>query len=147
MSSIKATAEQFFEACETGKGWDTCQRYCHADASFSVQAGALAGVETLQAYTDWMKGIFTPMPNGSYELKSFGVDQERGNVCAFAVYKGTHTGEGGPVPPTGKTTTLNYVYVMDFEDGRISHITKIWNADHSLRELGWLLQCVGSWIW
>ena len=39
MSSIKETAEQFFEACETGKGWDGCQAYCHADATFSAQAG------------------------------------------------------------------------------------------------------------
>jgi hypothetical protein len=54
MSAIKQTAEQFFEACETGKGWRGCQQYCHQDATFSAQAGALNGVDTLEGYTDWM---------------------------------------------------------------------------------------------
>jgi hypothetical protein len=47
MSSISETAEQFFEACETGKGWDGCQQYW--GATFSSQAGALEGVDTLRA--------------------------------------------------------------------------------------------------
>ena len=47
MSSIKATAEQFFDACETGKGWDACQAYCHEGATFSSQTGALEGIETI----------------------------------------------------------------------------------------------------
>ena len=34
MSSIKETAAQFFDACETGKGWDACEQFCHPDASF-----------------------------------------------------------------------------------------------------------------
>ena len=35
MSSIKETAERFFDACETGKGWEGSQQYCHVDATFS----------------------------------------------------------------------------------------------------------------
>ena len=46
MSSIKETAMEFFDACETGQGWQGCQRYCQPDATFSAQAGALAGVDT-----------------------------------------------------------------------------------------------------
>lgn len=33
--SIMDTAKQFFDACETGKGWDGCKDYCQADASFA----------------------------------------------------------------------------------------------------------------
>src|SRR6185295_519998 len=51
VASMRETAEQFFEACETGKGWAGCQRYCHPDATFSAQTGALAGVDTLERYT------------------------------------------------------------------------------------------------
>ena len=51
MSSIKEQAEQFFDACETGKGWETCRQYCQPQATFSAQADALAGVDTLEAYT------------------------------------------------------------------------------------------------
>ena len=137
MSSIKKTAEQFFDACESGQGWETCSRYCHEDASFSAQAEALAGVDTLQAYTEWMKGLLTPVPDGRYEVRSFAVDEARNNVSAFGIFRGTHTGEGGPVPPTGRQVEADYVYVMEFEGDRIRHMTKIWNDGISLKQLGW----------
>jgi len=137
MSSIKRTAEQFFEACETGRGWAACRQYCHPNATFSAQAGALEGVDTLEGYTEWMKNLFTPIPDGKYEIKSFAVDDERNNVAAFGVFRGTHTGEGGPVPPTGRRVEADYVYVMEFADRRIRHMTKIWNDGISLKQLGW----------
>jgi len=28
--------------------------------------------------------------------------------------------------------------VMEFQDGKISHMTKIWNAGWALKELGWI---------
>jgi predicted ester cyclase len=137
MSSMRETAQGFFDACETGKGWDGCRQYCHEDATFSAQAGALQGVETLEGYTNWMQGLLTPVPDGRYELRSFAVDDERGNVAAYGVFRGTHTGEGGPVPPTGRTVEADYVYVMDFDGDRIRHLTKIWNDGISLQQLGW----------
>jgi ketosteroid isomerase-like protein len=129
-------ARSFFAACEAGKGWDACRAYCTPDATFVAQSEALAEVRTLQQYTDWMTGILTVLTDGSYELKSFAVDEERGKVCAFATFVGTHLA-GGPSPPTGKTTRTDYVYVMDFRDGKIAHMTKIWNSGYALRELGW----------
>ena len=138
MSAMMQQAEQFFHACETGKGWEVCRGFCHPDATFSAQAGALADVNTVEAYTEWMKGLFTPVPDGRYELRSFAVDEDRQNVSAFAVFHGTHTGEGGPVPPTGKRVSADYVYVMEFEGDRIRHMTKIWNDTISLQQLGWM---------
>jgi predicted ester cyclase len=137
MASIRETAQQFFDACETGKGWTVCQQYCHPGATFSGQIGALAGVETLQAYTDWMQGLLTPLPDGSYEVRSFAVDTERNNVSAYGVFRGTHTGSGGPVPPTGKRVEADYVYVMQFDGDKIRHMTKIWDDGISLQQLGW----------
>jgi predicted ester cyclase len=136
-ATITETAKAFFDACETGAGWDGCSAYCHPDASFSAQAEPLADVSTVQAYAEWMKGLTVLMPDARYELKSFATDPERDNVSAYAVFSGTHTGEGGPVPPTGKSTSSDYVYVMEFEDGKIRHMTKIWNAGLALKELGW----------
>lgn len=130
-------AMRFFEACESGKGWEGCKGYCTPDASFSAQAEPLAEIRTLAEYADWMKGLFTVMPNASYELKSFATDNDRDQVSAYAVFSGTHTGEGGPVPPTGKTTNSDYVYVMQFDGGKISHMTKIWHSGWALNELGW----------
>jgi hypothetical protein len=53
------------------------------------------------------------------------------------VFHGTHTGEGGSVPPTGKSAQADYVYVMEFEGDRIRHMTKIWNSGITLKQLGW----------
>jgi predicted ester cyclase len=135
--TIETTAREFFEACETGKGWEACQQFCHDDASFECQADALADISTLEGYTDWMKGLLTPVPDGHYELKGFAADDERNTVMAFAVFHGTQTGEGGPVPPTGNVVAADYVYSMKFDGGKIRHMTKIWNDVISLRQLGW----------
>jgi predicted ester cyclase len=138
MKSIRETAAAFFDACETGKGWDACEEYCHSDASFSVQAGTFGEIDTLQGYTEAMKGLLAgPLPDGSYEMKSFAVDEERESVCGYAVFKGTHTGDGGPVAPTGKKVETDYVYVMEFDGGKIRHMTKIWNDGFAMRQIGW----------
>lgn len=137
MSKILQVAQMFFEACEAGKGWEACQGYCKPDASFSSQAEPLAGTLTLQGYADWMKGLLAFMPDGRYELRSFAVDEDRQNVSAYAVFYATHTGQGGPCPPTGKSTKTDYVYVMEFEGDKIRHMTKIWNAGWAMHELGW----------
>jgi predicted ester cyclase len=136
MATITETAHAFFEACEAGKGAAACAPYCTPDATFAAQAEPLADIKTLAAYCDWMKGLLTPLPDGRYELKSFATDAARNSVAAYAVFIGTHTGPGGP-PPTGKTTHSDYVYVMQFTGNKISHMTKIWNAPHALKELGW----------
>ena len=137
MSSIRDTAEQFFEACETGKGWAGCEPYCHPGATFAAQTDALAQVTTLEDYTEWMKGLMSILPDGTAEVRSFAVDEKRNNVAAFGVFRGTHTGEGGPVPPTGKAAQADYVYVMDFDGDKIRHMTKIWNDGLTMRQLGW----------
>ena len=134
---ITATARAFFEACETGKGWAGCKQYCADNASFSAQSDAIADIETLEAYCDWMKGLLTFIEDGRYELKSFATDPERGSVCAYGIFHGTHTGERGPVPPTGKALSADYVYNMDCLDARTMHMTKVWNATWSFGGLGW----------
>lgn len=138
MNSIQQSAAQFFDACETGKGWAGCSQYCHPDASFSAQADTFDGVTTLEQYTEAMRGLLTgPIPDGTYEMKAFAVDEDRNIVVGFAVFKGTNTGEGGPPTPTGNTVESDYVYVMQFDGGLISDMTKIWNDVFAMRQLGW----------
>lgn len=138
MPSMKEIAAQFFDACETGKGWEACQAFCHPDASFAAQADAFEGVDTLEGYTEAMKGLLSgPLPDATYEIRSFAVDEDRASVSGYAVFKGTHSGEGGPVAPSGKVVETDYVYVMEFEGDRIRHMTKIWNDAFAMRQLGW----------
>ena len=137
MSTSKETALAFYHACESGAGWAGCAEFCHADAGFSAQAGAIAEMNTLEAYCDWMKGVLTILPDAGYDLKAAGADDENDRVAIFGVFSGTHTGEGGPVPPTGKKTESDYVYVADMRDGKIAHVTKIWNDGWAFGQLGW----------
>lgn len=52
----------------------------------------------------WVSGAsFLPVPDGHYELKSFAVDDEHGNVTASAVSHGTHTVDAGNGAPTVKS--------------------------------------------
>jgi predicted ester cyclase len=135
--SLSETAHTFFDACETGQGWSACKAYCHVGATFSCQADALADTKSLEAYSEWMKGLLTPVPDGRYVLKAFAVDQARNTVVAAAEFHGTQTGEGGPVAPTGKSVVSDYAYVMEFDGDKIKHMTKVWNDVQALRGLGW----------
>lgn len=96
MTSITGVAKKFLKACETGKGWEGCNEHCKPGATFSAQAEPLADTRTLQQYTEWMKGLVTFTPDGRYEVKSFGPDDERKSVCACGVFSGTQIGPGGP---------------------------------------------------
>jgi len=138
MSTLKQVATQFFNACESGKGWVGCQEFCHASATFSSQTDSLQGVETLEGYTNWLQGIYTPAPNANYEILGFAVDEDRNTVLGFGVFRATHTADGGPVPPTGKSVSAEYVYAMKFDGDKISHVTKVWNDGFSMRQLGWM---------
>jgi hypothetical protein len=50
MSTNLESAKQFFEACETGKGWEGCNAFCHPEATFSSQTTVLTDVTTLEGY-------------------------------------------------------------------------------------------------
>ena len=137
MTSITEVAEKFFVACETGKGWDGCTAYCSPNATFSAQSELLDSIRTLEQYCGWANGLLGIMPDGRYEVKSFATDDNRHIVAAYAVFRGTHTGQGGPCPPTGKRVESDYVYVMEFEGDKIQHMTKIWHSGLAARQLGW----------
>ena len=134
--SMKQTALDFVNACDGGDGWDVCKKYCHDGATFSCQADALADISTLEAYTEWAKGLLTPLPDANFEIKAFAVDEERGKAIVAAVFRATHTVDAGS-PPTGKSVATDYTYVMEFDGDRIRRMTKIWNDGHALRQIGW----------
>lgn len=133
----KQAARDFFEACETGKGWTICKEWCHDSATFTCQADVLMSTKTLKAYTEWMQWLLVAVPDGHYELNAFAVDPDRGTVVASAIFRGTQSGEGGPVPPTGNSVASDYAYVLTFEGEKIRHMTKIWNDAQAVRALGW----------
>lgn len=137
MANISQIAKSFFDACETGKGWDGCKANCTPNATFAAQAEPLANIKSLAEYAEWMKGLLKILPDGTYAVRAFATDDQRSSVTAYGVFSGTHTGQGGPVPPTGKKVASDYVYVMEFGGDKIRHMTKIWHSGLALKALGW----------
>jgi predicted ester cyclase len=135
--SITETAKNFAHDCDSGKGWETCAQYCHEDASFYCQADALSELKNLGEYVDWAAGLLGPIPDANYELVSLATDEERNQVSVFCTFKGTQTGAGPVDPPTGKTISSDYVYLLSFEGDKIKHMHKVWNDGYALKELGW----------
>ena len=134
------SATKFFHACESAKGWDECSQYVVPGAEFSAQSEPLVDIKTVEDYTNWMAGFGTvTAPGCSYELHTSAYDEDSKNAVFFATFTGTHSGEGGPVPPTHKETNSHYVYVLNMNDeGKIRSMQKVWNAPWAMRELGWM---------
>ena len=130
----------FFHACESIKGWDACKDYVNDNAEFIAQCEPLTEIKTVKDYVDWMTGFGTiTAPECKYELHTSAYDQANKTAIFYATFTGTHSGEGGPVPPTNKTTNTHYVYSLTMNDkGKIVSMTKIWNAPWAMRELGWI---------
>ena len=139
MNSFK-NAEKFFHACESSKGWDACKDYVVDNAEFFAQAEPLTETKMIKDYVDWMAAIGKiTAPGCRYEIHASAFDEANKTAIFFATYTATHTGEGGPVPPTNKTTNSHYVYALKMNDeGKIVSMTKIWNAPWAMRELGWM---------
>lgn len=132
-------ATAFFHACEGLQGWEGCQSFVADGAGFVGQCEPLVDIDTVEGYTEWMAGLGKgPLQGCGYDLHTSAWDEETRSASFFATFNGTHVGEGGPVPPTNKTTASHYVYVVKMDaDDKVSHLTKIWNAPWALTELGW----------
>lgn len=137
MSTLVNTAMAFFETCESGKGWEQCQQYCHDDAIFNVHATSLEHYKTVAEYSESLPHLMKILPDAHYKLINVAVDEERETVIVFARFYGTHTGIDEPVPATGKSLATNYGFVMRLQDGKVAEVTKVWNDGHAHVQLGW----------
>jgi hypothetical protein len=133
-------ATKFFHACESLEGWGGCEQYVATDASFVAQCEPLIDITTVQGYADWMASLGNTTCAGcSYVLHASSYDEANRTAMFFATFTGTHVGDGGPVPPTNKTTNTDYVYVLTMDaDDKVVRMCKVWNAPWAMRELGWV---------
>lgn len=133
-------AAQFFHACEGLKGSAGCADLVADGATFRAQSEPIAEITSLLDYCDWMKDLGEgPLAGCQYKIINSAFDDSTSTGIFFAVLHATHSGDGGPVEPTGKSVDADYVYAITVnDDGKVSHMTKIWNAPWSLRELGWM---------
>jgi len=133
------TASAFFHACEGLKGWSGCKQYVADGATFSAQSEPIAGITTVEDYCEWMAGLGSgPLAGCNYDLHASAWDASNNTALFFATFSGRHSGEGGPVPATNKSTSTHYVYAVEMNKaGKVNRMRKIWNASWALRELGW----------
>lgn len=132
-------ATRFFHACEGLEGSAGCGQYVAQGATFQAQSEPIADVSTVLDYCDWMQAVGQgPLVGCSYRIVGSAFDESTDTALFFGKFTGKHTGDGGPVDPTGKETTTDYVYAVTVnEDDKVSHMVKIWNAPWALKELGW----------
>ena len=112
------TARNFIEQCDYGKGWEACKIHCHLDATFETEAETLSAINTLDTYCDWMTDAIDMFDeNVEIEVKAEAYDRQKDTVLIYAEIRGHLI--IGPEPMFAKT---DYVYVLKFDDGKISHM-------------------------
>ncbi|MFU8814885.1 MAG: ester cyclase [Pseudomonadales bacterium] len=133
-------AQKFFHACESLHGWSGCKDLVAPGATFVAQSEPIADIVTVEGYCEWMKSFGTEVvPGCGYEIHAQSFDADTRVATFFATFTGTHTGAGGPQPPTGQSVSAHYVYALDMDaNDRVAHMVKIWNAPWSMRQLGWI---------
>lgn len=133
-------ARAFFEACEAPKGWEGCRPFVAEGARFEAQCEPLEEIDTVEGYCNWMARFAgTTAPGATYDLHGAAYDPSSRSAMFFATYHAKHTGEGGPLPPTGKETHSHYVYILTMDDDdKVERMIKVWNAPWAIKELGWL---------
>ena len=80
-----------------------------------------------------------PLKGCVYEIHGSAYDESNKTAVFVATLTATHVGDGGPIPPTNKQTSADYVYALTMNDeGKVAKMRKVWNASWTLKELGWM---------
>merc|ERR1712072_203618 len=120
-------ARSLYDKCETGAGWEGCKEFCTPDSTFSCQAmDSLPGplvtaCETIEQYTDWMKGVCENFgEKATYETHAAGFDAEKSTAIFFATFGGFS----------------HYVYSITLTGDKVSSMTKVWNDAYAGKIVG-----------
>jgi len=93
----------------------------------------------VKEYVDWCQGFGKICPGATFTVKFKTFDPDTSTAIFVCSYHATHTGEGGPVEATGKSTDTDYVYKMIFnDDDKIVSMSKVWNDVWACKGLGWM---------
>lgn len=122
--SAQVIAQEFFDCCETGKGWEGCSQLVVENAPFNVQAvDALNGPKVtdnknVKDYLDWMAGFVKMFgAKATYTVKAKSFDSATNTALYYAVFMGYS----------------DYVYAIriDPEQMRVSAMSKVWNDQYA----------------
>ena len=105
---------------------DNYVRHCQATPDLVI--------ETLDAFKEFIKADRKAIPDQKLLVKMLIAE---GDLVAFwCTYTGTHTGQMGPFPPTGKTANLDFSGVHRLENGKVVETWVTWDNITILGQLG-----------
>jgi hypothetical protein len=132
-------AKKIMAAVDAAKPFEEISDIVVEDAPFICQADALAGVNTVKAWADWMVNFESNIaPGCKATVHNIAWDAENKTALYYATFYAKHSGDGGPVPATNKETSTHYMYILVMsEDNKCKSFTKVWNDGYCLKELGW----------
>ncbi len=137
MSAIRDTAEKFFDACESGKGWDGCKRLLPTGRDVFGAGRCLGWRQHRRGVHELDEGNVYPDTRRAATRSDRLPSMSGATTSPRLACSAPRIPVRGPVPPTGKRLEADYVYVMDFDNGQIKHMTKIWNDVRQPAQLGW----------
>ena len=71
-----------------------------------------------------MAEVHNHMTDISFDVEGFAHDEERKVVLRYGIYRGVIAMSGTPQP-----FETDYVYILKFNDGKISHVIKVSQDD------------------
>ena len=124
---IRHNAHNFFNACESGKGWNGTKMFVlskespfNAEVTDSLPGPKLSDVKTVKDYTVWMAGVVKEFgPKATVEIKNSAVDKEHNTAIFYAVF----------------ANISDYVYTLNFDENtcKINSMHKIWNDGYAAK--------------
>ena len=78
-------------------------------------------IDSLDNYTEWMAEVHKHITDISFDVEGFAHDESRNVVLICGIYRGVITMSETPHP-----FETDYVYALKFNEGKIIHVTKVW---------------------
>lgn len=132
-------AKLVIDCVDNGRDFEAVREYIVEDAPFECQADAMKDLKTIEDYANWMVGIGnTTAPGFTIDKHCSAWDEDNNIAIHYATFHATHTGEGGPVPPTNKSMHTDYVYFVEVNgENKVVKMKKVWNDGFAFKQVGW----------
>jgi steroid delta-isomerase-like uncharacterized protein len=129
----KEIVKKAFEVVENGD-YEGMNMYIADDMVRHCQATPDLVIESLDAFKDFIKADRKAIPDQKLIIKMLVAE---GDLVAFwCTYTGTHTGQMGPFPPSGKSANLDFSGIHRLENGKVVETWVTWDNITILTQLG-----------
>ena len=129
----KEIVKKTFEIVANGD-YEGMDAYIASDMVRHCQATPEIVIESLDAFKEFIRNDRKSIPDQKLNVKMLVAE---GDLVAFwCTYTGTHTGQMGPFPPTGKSANLDFSGVHRLENGKVVETWVTWDNVTILSQLG-----------